>query len=80
MTCPRCSAESPSGQKFCGECGATLVLVCGSCGTGGSPGQKFCGECGVGLAVAAEPGMLAAAAAGPVAERRLCSVLFCDVV
>jgi class 3 adenylate cyclase len=29
--------------------------------------------------VAPEPGVLAAAAAGPVAERRVCSVLFCDV-
>ena len=80
MICPRCSAESPSGQKFCGECGAALALVCGSCGTAGSPGQKFCGECGAALAVAAGPGVLAAAAAGPVAERRVCSVLFCDVV
>ena len=80
MMCPRCSAESPSGQRFCGECGAALALVCGSCGTAGSPGQKFCGECGAALAVAAGPGVLAAAAAGPVAERRVCSVLFCDVV
>ena len=45
----------------------------------GSPGQKFCGECGAALAVAAGPGVLAPAA-GPVAERRVCSVLFCDVV
>ncbi len=80
MMCPRCSAESPSGQKFCGECGAALALVCPSCGTASSPGQKFCGECGAALAVAARPGVLAPAAAGPVAERRVCSVLFCDVV
>ena len=79
MICPRCSAESPSGQKFCGECGAALALACRSCGTAGSPGQKFCGECGTALAVAAGPGVLTAAAAGPVAERRVCSVLFCDV-
>ena len=79
MMCPRCSAESPSGQKFCGECGTALALVCASCGTAGSPGQKFCGECGAALAVAAGPGVPAAAAAGPVAERRVCSVLFCDV-
>ena len=78
--CPRCSAESPAGQKFCGECGAALALVCSSCGTAGSPGQKFCGECGAALAVAPGPGVLAAAAAGPVVERRVCSVLFCDVV
>jgi hypothetical protein len=80
MICSRCSAESPSGQKFCGECGAALALVCSSCGTASSPGQRFCGECGAALAVAARPGVLAAASAGPVAERRVCSVLFCDVV
>jgi class 3 adenylate cyclase/predicted ATPase len=79
MICPRCSAESPSGQKFCGECGATLALVCSSCGTACPPGQRFCGECGTALAVAAGPGVLAAVAAGPVAERRVCSVVFCDV-
>jgi class 3 adenylate cyclase/predicted ATPase len=80
MICPRCSAESPSGQKFCGECGAALALACPSCGTVSSPGQKFCGECGARLAVAARPGVFSRAAAGPVAERRVCSVLFCDVV
>ena len=47
---------------------------------GESPGQKFCGECGVALAAAAGPGVLVPAAAGPVAERRVCSVLFCDLV
>jgi class 3 adenylate cyclase len=80
MICPRCSAESPSGQKFCGECGAALALACTACGTASSAGQKFCGECGTALAGAARLGVPAAAAAGPVAERRVCSVLFCDVV
>jgi class 3 adenylate cyclase/predicted ATPase len=79
MICPRCSAESPSGQKFCGECGVALAFVCSSCGTASLLGQKFCGECGTALAVAAGPGVVAAAAAGPVAERRVCSVVFCDV-
>src|SRR5580700_8778562 len=80
MMCPRCSAESPAGQKFCGECGTALTLACPSCGTASAPGQKFCGECGTPLAMAARPGAVAAAAAGQVAERRVCSVLFCDVV
>src|SRR3984957_17975530 len=80
MMCPRCSAESPAGQKFCGECGTALTLACPSCGTASPPGQKFCGECGTPLAMAARPGAVAAAVAGQVAERRVCSVLFCDVV
>jgi predicted ATPase/class 3 adenylate cyclase len=80
MVCPRCSAESSSGQKFCGECGTALTLACPSCGTASSTGQRFCGECGTALAVAARPGVLVPAAAGPLAERRVCSVLFCDLV
>jgi class 3 adenylate cyclase/predicted ATPase len=80
MICPRCSAESPSGQKFCGECGAALAFACPSCGTASPSGQKFCGECGTALGVTARPGLVVAAGVGPVAERRVCSVLFCDVV
>jgi class 3 adenylate cyclase/pimeloyl-ACP methyl ester carboxylesterase len=49
MKCPRCQHENPLGQKFCGECGARLALVCASCGASNTPGQKFCGECGTGL-------------------------------
>jgi double zinc ribbon protein/adenylate/guanylate cyclase family protein len=86
MICPRCSAESPSGQKFCGECGTALAFVCPSCGTASSPGQKFCGECGTALAVAPEPGVSVPpvqepnAHSAPAAERRLVSVLFADLV
>src|SRR5215472_16045329 len=86
MMCPRCSAESPSGQKFCGECGAALSVVCPSCATASSPGQKFCGECGTALAVAPRPAVSAsspqepAVHPAPSAERRLVSVLFADLV
>jgi class 3 adenylate cyclase/tetratricopeptide (TPR) repeat protein len=87
MICSRCSAQSPSGQKFCGECGAGLALGCSSCGTANPLGQKFCGECGTALAGAPKPGVSAAAApepattqSAPVAERRLVSVLFADLV
>jgi class 3 adenylate cyclase/tetratricopeptide (TPR) repeat protein len=86
MICPRCSAESPSGQKFCGECGTALAFVCPTCGTASPPGQKFCGECGTALAVAPKPGFSAPPAQEstvhlvPTAERRLVSVLFADLV
>ena len=86
MICPRCSAESPSGQKFCGECGTALAFACPSCGTASPPGQKFCGECGTALAVAAQPGVFVLPAPEPIAqlalaaERRLVSVLFADLV
>src|ERR1700687_5118849 len=50
MQCSRCQHENPAAQKFCGECGARLALVCPSCGASNPPAQKFCGECGTGLA------------------------------
>ncbi len=49
MRCQSCSQENPPGQKFCGECGARLEVVCAACQTPNPPGQKFCGECGAPL-------------------------------
>src|SRR5216684_2302790 len=49
MKCLRCQSENPSGQKFCGQCGARLAILCPSCNTPNSPDQKFCGECGTKL-------------------------------
>src|SRR5260221_3429061 len=76
--CPNCSAENPSGVKFCGECGTALALLCPSCGTANEAGRKFCGECGSALSAAApappEP------REAPAAERRLVSILFADLV
>ena len=46
VKCPQCGHESPAGQRFCGDCGARLALVCRACGGTNPPGQKFCGECG----------------------------------
>lgn len=31
MKCPRCQAENPAGQRFCGECGVRLASVCAAC-------------------------------------------------
>jgi class 3 adenylate cyclase/tetratricopeptide (TPR) repeat protein len=86
MLCPVCGAENEPGRKFCGECGASLALACPSCGTPNPPNVKFCGECGTPLAGGATgPSAAAASPAGgpastPVAERRLVSVLFADLV
>ncbi len=50
--CPHCGAKNPVGQKFCGECGQSVVvgIVCPSCGKVNEKGQKFCGDCGTKLA------------------------------
>lgn len=49
--CPKCGASVPQGQKFCGECGASMVTAnkCPNCGAENEPGMKFCGECGTKL-------------------------------
>ena len=82
-TCPRCAAETPDdGTKFCRECGASMVLVrsCPSCGAA-DEGGRFCGQCGTVLdAAAANVGDPVRVPDRPVAERRVTSVLFADLV
>jgi class 3 adenylate cyclase/tetratricopeptide (TPR) repeat protein len=82
LICSNCSTENEPGRKFCRECGSPLARACPNCGTFNDAGAKFCGECGTALAegVTAAPAAVAPAAATPVAERRLVSVLFADLV
>ena len=75
MSCGACGATAQDGQRFCGQCGKPLSATCSACGADNPPGDRFCGTCGAALTSA--PG---AAAAPPVAERRLVSVLFADLV
>src|SRR6516164_9702505 len=83
--CRQCGAPVEAGDRFCGECGHPLG-ACPSCGEPVTPGKKFCHACGHPVNGAAPapvvtvPGVPAASAGAPVAERRVCSVLFCDVV
>ena len=84
--CSSCGAENPPGKKFCTECGQPLALACPSCGAEIAGTERFCGECGAELgegaiAAPAAAGVSAAAAVpAAVAERRLVSVLFADLV
>jgi|SRR5579862_1766130 len=78
MVCASCGAENPEGHRFCGHCGAALTVACPACGSAALPGERFCGACGTALAAPASNGP--AVAAQPVAERRLVSVLFADLV
>ena len=81
--CPACGAESPSGQRFCGQCGTPLARACATCGAENPPENRFCGSCGTALGDAASIGTPAAPAGGrvlSVSERRLVSVLFADLV
>src|SRR5215831_4295820 len=80
--CANCGAENPDGQRFCGSCGNALAAICSSCGAANPAGQRFCGECGSPLAEApaAAPATPTSAPQTLVAERRLVSLLFADLV
>lgn len=79
--CLACQSENPDTGKFCLSCGSSLARHCPSCGATGT--GRFCGECGTAMdadaqsasAVPTQP-----ATATPVAERRITSVLFGDLV
>ena len=81
MICGTCGTQNDAGRKFCVECGTALAIPCPSCGTPNPAGGKFCGECGTALgSAAADPVAATPATAAHVAERRLVSVLFGDLV
>jgi class 3 adenylate cyclase len=86
VNCPACGTANEAGRKFCGECGTPLAAACPSCGTANAPGTKFCGECGTALTDVIAPPKAATtdasipSGAGVVAERRLVTVLFADLV
>jgi len=49
MKCLKCLFENPDDNRFCRECGASLLSACPKCGVEILPGDKFCGKCGHGL-------------------------------
>src|SRR5665213_2109544 len=91
MQCRACEGDTPSDKPFCANCGARVAAQCLSCGAGVLEGKPFCANCGSSVVVAAAPSTQSFANLGdasssleaidePVAERRLCSVLFVDLV
>jgi len=89
MRCPACGGETPDGKRFCKHCGGRLAAVCPGCGAQPEPDNRFCVDCGAPIA-----GRIASASSkatrydaarpvegsSPTTERRLCSVLFVDLV
>ncbi|WP_375498488.1 zinc ribbon domain-containing protein [uncultured Jatrophihabitans sp.] len=75
VTCASCGSRNPHDHRFCSTCGTS----CPSCGTPAGPGARFCGACGTNLAGAA-PAPASTPTPTPTSERRLCSVLFADLV
>ena len=86
MRCPACGAGNEDSARFCEDCGSPLFLICGNCGTPATPGKRFCRQCGAAVAESrsADASPRAVEGAPPaetaIAERRLVSVLFADLV
>ena len=91
MVCTSCGTGNDAGRKFCKECAAGLARTCGTCGSTNAADAKFCGECAapLGDTVAASgtpgsrpttPGSRPTSPSTSLAERRLVSVLFADLV
>ena len=90
MICSNCGTENRAGRKFCSRCAAPLVIVCARCQARNEPGELFCGECAASLEGAAgrsvetrpasRPAGQTTPVPAPVAERRLVSILFADLV
>ncbi len=80
MPCPQCGTETVPGAKFCSECASPLSAGCPTCGTVNPPQAKFCSQCATPLTEAAAPVRPQPQPATPVAERRLVTVMFADLV
>ncbi len=68
-----CRAGVGDGDRFCAQCGATLMRPCPSCGAENPPANRFCPSCGTELTDTPGPPPQGS-------ERRLVSVLFADLV
>jgi class 3 adenylate cyclase len=84
--CTNCGQENGDGSAFCDGCGTSLASGCPTCGIQNRPEARFCRGCGSGLAGSTPTPLLTrlpsspATTDGGVAERRLVTVLFADLV
>ena len=80
MTCSSCGTENEAGRKFCKECGAPLASRARAAAprTPPTPSSAASAPRVSSRRARSDPGQ--AAAPSPVAERRVVSVLFADLV
>jgi class 3 adenylate cyclase len=85
LTCEVCGEANPADSRFCAACGASFGLSCPDCGAPVEQDQRFCRRCGAALSPAAPIESVPEATTAhrlptALAERRVCSVLFVDLV
>ena len=80
--CLTCGEAVPNGARFCPTCGTPVAPSgCSACGEALTPGARFCASCGAPIDGAARPvAATPTPAVAPIAERRITSVLFADLV
>ena len=78
VECKKCGFSNPQGARFCGGCGNSIAsLDCQNCGSSNQPGSRFCSACGKSLVIESKPEQKLEESQ---AERRLLTVMFCDLV
>src|SRR5665213_942607 len=83
MQCWSCKGDTPDGKPFCANCGSAMGDRCVSCGSELVAGKPFCANCGAAVSSPVSASAASTVTAGElksVAERRLCSVMFVDLV
>ena len=75
--CPVCGSPNAATAKFCGECGARLA---GAAAPAAAHGASAPGASLPGATANGAPALASASSPAPVAERRVVSVLFADLV
>lgn len=82
MDCLKCGFSNPDSARFCAGCGASVASVkCPHCQSTNASGSRFCNSCGNSLAVPGQQHEPIDSPANPSrAERRLLTVMFCDLV
>ncbi|MEO7980579.1 MAG: adenylate/guanylate cyclase domain-containing protein [Sporichthyaceae bacterium] len=81
--CAACAADLPDAARFCMQCGTPApqpARDCAGCGEPLPAAARFCSSCGLTTGGATAKSVPAPPADQPVAERRVTSVLFGDLV
>jgi len=87
QVCQSCGTANLPGARFCMECATPFAAICPACGAANLPAAKFCSSCATPLGAGVDAASASVARATrpnapgeEVAERRLVTILFADLV